>query len=148
MTANTDNLTHSLVVLERALRLHQELNHRGQAAAGVTLNQAVLLAEIEASGDLATGSTLSRKLGRAPHTVTAGINGIEKKRLVERRKVKGEDRRVIRIGLTDQGASVLVTFRASSKGITDYLRTGPLDAAEAGGTVPWVKAMVKLLNAA
>ena len=89
MTADRDNLTRSLATLERALRLHHELNDQGQASAGVTQIQALQLAEIEASDDLATGTGLSRKLGRAPHTVTAGINGIKKKGLVERRKVKG-----------------------------------------------------------
>ena len=106
------------------MKLRLQLNDLGQAAASVTLNQAVLLSQIAAAGNVAMVSRLGAERGRAVHTMTSAVTGAEKKGLVERRKIKGEDRRVIRIGLTSQGEDALASFRASLKDMVDYLGTG------------------------
>ena len=147
MTNITDDLTRTLIMIERALKLRLQLNDLGQAAPGVTLNQAVLLSQIAAAGNLATVSGLSGARKRPVHTLTTAVDGVEKKGLVQRSKIKGEDGRVIRIGLTSEGAAALASFRASLNDMVDYLGTGPLDAPHSGEQMPWVKAMVKLLSA-
>jgi DNA-binding MarR family transcriptional regulator len=79
MTNITDDLTRTLIMIERALKLRLQLNDLGQAAPGVTLNQAVLLSQIAAAGNLATVSGLSGARKRPVHTLTTAVDGVEKK---------------------------------------------------------------------
>mgnify|MGYP006197840877 CR=1 FL=1 len=45
---------------------------------------------------------LASTLGRAVHTLTSAVNGLERKGMVIRQSIKGEDRRIIRIAITDR----------------------------------------------
>ncbi len=103
-----------LMVLAKAKKVREELDGEASAAAGVKFNQAVVLSQIALLGSDATVSQLAAALDRAVHTLTSAVNGLEKQRLVQRLKRKGEDRRIIRIQLTSQGDATLKRLRQTS----------------------------------
>ena len=146
MTQIEDKLVRSMTVLEVAHRVHQELNDRANAAAGLTLNQALVLSEVERSNGRATVSELSGTLGRAVHTLTSAVNGLERKRLVVRQSIRGEDRRIIRIAVTSAGSEALKAFRGSVSSVVDAVRSGPFDSAPSQEVQHTVTAMMRLLG--
>ena len=148
MTQRDDKLVRSMTVLEMAHRVHQELNDRANAAAGLTLNQALVLSEIETSKGRATVSELAAKLGRAVHTLTSAVNGLERKRLVVRQSIRGEDRRIIRIAATESGTESLKAFRTSVASVVDAVRSGPFDGPPSDEVAHATSAMMRLLTEA
>lgn len=146
MAGSDDQLTRSMTVLEMAHRVHQELNDRANSAAGLTLNQALVLSEIEASNGRATVSELSQTLGRAVHTLTSAVNGLERKSFVMRHSIKGEDRRIVRIAATQAGSGALTAFRGSIQSVIDAVRSGPFDAEPSQEVKHATTAMMRLLT--
>ncbi|MDA0798870.1 MAG: hypothetical protein O2884_09410 [Chloroflexi bacterium] len=55
--------------------------------------------------------------------------------------------RVVRIRLTNSGTETLASFLASLADTAEYLRTTPLDGPYIEAELPWVRAMLKTLNA-
>jgi DNA-binding MarR family transcriptional regulator len=145
-TTQTDQLKRSVTVLEMAHRVHQELNDRATSAAGLTLNQALVLSEIETAKGRATVSELAGTLGRAVHTLTSAVNGLERKKMVVRQSIKGEDRRIIRIAITDEGREALKAFRQSIEAVVEVVRRGPFDANPPAEVEHSTKAMIRLLT--
>lgn len=84
------------------------------AVRALTLNQAVVLSEVGLSNGRATVPTLAATLARAVHTLTSAINGLERKGLVARRTVAGEDHQIIRIESTSAGNDGLKAVRTAS----------------------------------
>ena len=146
MTQIDEKLVRSMTVLEMAHRVHQQLNERANAAAGLTLNQALVLSEVEGGNGRATVSELAGTLGRAVHTLTSAVNGLERKGLVVRQTIRGEDRRIIRIAATNAGVDALKAFRGSVTSVVDAVRIGPFDAPPSQEVQHAVTAMMRLLS--
>ncbi|MDA1035955.1 MAG: MarR family winged helix-turn-helix transcriptional regulator [Chloroflexi bacterium] len=135
-----------MTVLEMAHRVHQDLNDRAGSAAGLTLNQALVLSEIDSSSGRATVSELAQTLGRAVHTLTSAVNGLENKKFVMRHSIKGEDRRIVRIAATQAGSDALKSFRSSIESVIDAVRTGPFDGEPSQEVKHATRAMIRLLT--
>lgn len=92
-----------LVKLGLALRHHAWKEGKGE---GLTPTQGQLLSSLMLQEDprRRTPGQLSRELALSPATVTEALNALEAKGLVVRRVVQ-EDRRSVRIDLTEQGLS-------------------------------------------
>ncbi len=103
-----------LEILARAKVVQDELDAEAGRVAGVTFNQAVVLARVQASGDLATVSLLAAGMNRAVHTLTSTINGLERKGMVHRRQVSGDDRRIVRIALQQDGREALARLSGTN----------------------------------
>ena len=146
MAATDDQLRRSMTVLEMAHRVHQDLNEQAIAAAGLTLNQALVLSEISVSKGRSTVSELASTLGRAVHTLTSAVNGLERKKMVVRHSIKGEDRRIIRIAATEEGQESLVAFRGSIQNVIDVVRQGPFDGDPTDQVKHSTSAMMQLLT--
>ncbi len=144
--AADDQLARSMTVLEMAHRVHQDLNDRANSAAGLTLNQALVLSEIDASKGRATVSELSQTLGRAVHTLTSAVNGLENKKFVMRHSIKGEDRRIVRIAATQTGSDALKAFRVAVESVIDAVRSGPFDGEPSQEVKHATTAMMRLLT--
>jgi DNA-binding MarR family transcriptional regulator len=145
--AGTDaQLTRSMTVLEMAHRVHQELNDKATSAAGLTLNQALVLSEIVTANGRSTVSELAGTLGRAVHTLTSAVNGLERKKMVVRQSIKGEDRRIIRIASTQKGQEALTAFRTSIESVIDVVRSGPFDGEPTKDVQHATTAMIRLLT--
>lgn len=139
-------LTRSLTVLEQAHRVHELLNDRAISASGLTLNQALVLSEIVDANGRATVSDLAWKLGRAVHTLTAAVSGLERKKLVIRQTVRGEDRRIVRIAPTEHGRDALAQFRARVQDVVAVLTAEPFDRPQDERILSPAQAMYKLLT--
>ena len=146
MAGTDDQLQRSMTVLEMAHRVHQDLNEQASAAAGLTLNQALVLSEISVAKGRSTVSELASTLGRAVHTLTSAVNGLERKKMVVRQSIKGEDRRIIRIAATEKGEESLVSFRASIQNVINVVRQGPFDGAPSDEVKHATAAMMQLLT--
>ena len=146
MAATDDQLRRSMTVLEMAHRVHQDLNKQAIAAAGLTLNQALVLSEVSVSKGRSTVSELASTLGRAVHTLTSAVNGLERKKMVVRQSIKGEDRRIIRIAATEKGQESLVAFRGSIQNVIDVVRQGPFDGDPTDQVKHSTSAMMQLLT--
>ena len=146
MAATGDQLRRSMTVLEMAHRVHQDLNKQAIAAAGLTLNQALVLSEVSVSKGRSTVSELASTLGRAVHTLTSAVNGLERKKMVVRQSIKGEDRRIIRIAATEKGQESLVAFRGSIQNVIDVVRQGPFDGDPTDQVKHSTSAMMQLLT--
>ena len=141
-----DQLAKVIGVLETAHRVQGKLNGRVAAVGALTLNQAVVLSEVGLSNGRATVSTLAATLGRAVHTLTSAINGLERKGLVARHTVAGEDRRIIRIEPTSAGDDALKAVRAASADIIGAVADDPFSAAPAAETKGAVDAALRLFG--
>jgi DNA-binding MarR family transcriptional regulator len=100
-----------LQLLEQAKRVRLELDAEAEQAAEVTFHQAQVLALVEAQDSQATVSKMAPVLDRAVHTLPAAVDGMERKGLVQRFANKGEDRRIVRAGLTGAGNDALAKLR-------------------------------------
>lgn len=147
VTKEKDALERAMTVLETAHRVHDSLNDVSLSAAGLTLNQALVLSEIEGAKGRATVSELAATLGRAVHTLTSAVNGLERKKMVVRHSIKGEDRRIIRIGITDAGQDALLAFRLAVETVIKVVKDGPFDKEPTAEVKHSVVAMMRLLNA-
>ncbi len=139
-------LVQAMAVLETAHRLLQDLNDGVGAAVGLTLNQVLVLSEIAGADGKATVSTLAATLGRAVHTLTSAVNGLERKSLVSRRTIRGEDRRIVRIAATSAGAEALATFKRSLDPVLAVLSGQQPQAGPPVGSERSVEAMVRLFS--
>jgi DNA-binding MarR family transcriptional regulator len=145
--AGADTQLHrSMTVLEMGHRVRQELNAKATSAAGLTLNQALVLSEVIVANGRSTVSELATTLGRAVHTLTSAVNGLERKKMVVRQRIKGEDRRIIRIASTQKGTEALAAFRESIESVIDVVRSGPFDAAPTKDVQHATTAMIRLLT--
>lgn len=138
-------LERSMTVLEIAHRVHEALNEKSLSAAGITLNQALVLSEIETTQGRATVSELSQTLGRAVHTLTSAVNGLERKSLVMRHSIKGEDRRIVRIATTQAGEQALKDFRVAIQDVLAVVAASPFDQEPTEVIKQSVDAMLRLL---
>jgi DNA-binding MarR family transcriptional regulator len=146
MAGSDAQLARSMTVLEMAHRVHQELNDKATSAAGLTLNQALVLSEIVNANGRSTVSELASTLGRAVHTLTSAVNGLMNKKMVVRSRIQGEDRRIIRISATTKGTEALVSFRSAVESVIDVVRTGPFDAEPTPDVQHATTAMIRLLT--
>jgi DNA-binding MarR family transcriptional regulator len=146
MAGSDAQLARSMTVLEMAHRVHQELNDKATSAAGLTLNQALVLSEIVNANGRSTVSELASTLGRAVHTLTSAVNGLMNKKMVVRSRIQGEDRRIIRISATTKGTEALASFRSAVESVIDVVRTGPLDAEPTPDVQHATTAMIRLLT--
>jgi len=135
-----------MTVLEMAHRVRQDLNEQATAAASLTLNQALVLSEISVAKGRSTVSELASTLGRAVHTLTSAVNGLERKKMVVRQSIKGEDRRIIRIAATEKGQESLVAFRGSIQNVIDVVRQSPFDGNPTDEVKHATSAMMQLLT--
>ncbi len=146
MAGSDAQLARSMTVLEMAHRVHQELNDKATSAAGLTLNQALVLSEIVNANGRSTVSELASTLGRAVHTLTSAVNGLMNKKMVVRSRIQGEDRRIIRISATTKGTEALVSFRSAVESVIDVVRAGPFDAEPTPDVQHATTAMIRLLT--
>jgi DNA-binding MarR family transcriptional regulator len=146
MAGSDAQLARSMTVLEMAHRVHQELNDKATSAAGLTLNQALVLSEIVNANGRSTVSELASTLGRAVHTLTSAVNGLMNKKMVVRSRIQGEDRRIIRISATTKGTEALASFRSAVESVIDVVRTGPFDAEPTPDVQHATTAMIRLLT--
>ncbi|MEX2598696.1 MAG: MarR family transcriptional regulator [Dehalococcoidia bacterium] len=145
MAQNAD-LIRFVTRIEIARRERQELNERVVAATTLTLNQCLVLSEVEHENGRATVSTLALTLGRAVHTLTSAINGLERKGLVMRTSMPGEDRRIVRIVITSKGSGALERFRKSAAELVDSVDERRLDREPPEAVVRASDAMLRLLQ--
>ncbi|MEE8518107.1 MAG: MarR family transcriptional regulator [Dehalococcoidia bacterium] len=129
-----------------AHRVLQDLNDRVGTTVGLTLNQVLVLSEIERGQGRATVSGLATTLGRAVHTLTSAVNGLERKGLVSRRTLRGEDRRIIRISATSAGNDRLATFRQGASSVKTAMGSQPFDQTAPVEIDNAVQAMLRLLG--
>lgn len=144
--AQNEDLVRFVTRIEIARRERQELNERVVAATTLTLNQCLVLSEVEHENGRATVSTLAATLGRAVHTLTSAINGLERKALVSRTSLPGEDRRIVRIVITAKGASALARFRASAAELVATVDARRLDREPPEEVQRSSEAMLRLLQ--
>ena len=106
----------------------RRFNHKQNTIAGLTHGEMMMLWCIQRAPANDTGgikvSKISDLLNVASHTITQHINNLEMQGLVERTMDK-EDRRVVRVRLTDKGLVVVVdaseAFLARFNGLAEYL---------------------------
>jgi DNA-binding MarR family transcriptional regulator len=110
-TPLTNQVDPRLAILEQAKKVRAELDAEAAAAAGVTFNQAQVIALIDEAGGDAMVSKLAPLLDRAVHTLTSAVSGLERLGLVERIRRRGEDGRIVRIALTGTGRDALSKLR-------------------------------------
>jgi DNA-binding MarR family transcriptional regulator len=96
-----------LVVTRLARRLRQ------QAEAPVSPTQAAVLGTIERHGPLTLGDLAAAERVQPP-TITAAVDRLERHDLVARRR-DAEDRRVIRVEITDAGRALLADVRTRKR---------------------------------
>lgn len=144
--ARYEDLVGFVTRIEIARRERQELNERVVAATGLTLNQCLVLSEVEHENGRATVSSLATTLGRAVHTLTSAINGLERKGLVSRTSMPGEDRRIIRIVITSKGSAALERFRVSAAQLVDSVDAKRLDREPPDEVRQSSEAMLRLLQ--
>jgi long-chain acyl-CoA synthetase len=145
--ADTENREHRDLTARAVARMakHEEL---ALADIGLSLPQFRVL--ILLSEGSAVASALARRLAVSPPSVTAIVDGLVARGLVERR-ADAEDRRRVDHALTDAGHQALVEADTSTatrlRDIAEYLEPGERDAAlEALGV--WHKALDRYLAAA
>ena len=146
MTQSGEGLARTVTTLEMAHRVLQDLNDRVGATANLTLNQVLVLSEIEEGHGRATVSGLASTLGRAVHTLTSAVNGLERKGLVSRKSLRGEDRRIVRISATSAGSERLRTFRQGAGTVKTAMSSQPFDQPAPPDIENSVKAMLRLLG--
>ncbi len=71
--------------------------------------------------DIATVSALARYLGCKPSTVTGIVDALEKKGLVRRNKISGEDRRQVFLALTEKGLTVVKAVECLGKELEEII---------------------------
>ena len=104
-----------LQIMEQAKLVQATLDAEAEQTANVTFNQSQVLVLISQAGvEGAMVTKLSPLLGRAVHTLTAAVSGLQRKGLVQRLSLKGEDRRIVRIRLTAEGLDAVAKLRTSS----------------------------------
>ena len=144
--AQNEDLVRFVTRIEIARRERQELNERVVSATTLTLNQCLVLSEVEHENGRATVSTLAVTLGRAVHTLTSAINGLERKGLVIRTSLPGEDRRIVRIVITGKGSSALQRFRASAAELVNSVDARRLEREAPEEVQRSAEAMLRLLQ--
>ena len=104
-----------LQLMEQAKVVQAALDAEAEQAANMTFNQSQVLVLIGQAGEQGTMVTkLAPLLGRAAHTLTVAVDGLQRKGLVQRLSRKGDDRRIIWIRLTAEGVDAVAKLRASS----------------------------------
>jgi DNA-binding MarR family transcriptional regulator len=110
-----------LQVIDLAQRLQQVLSSRTQELTGLTLQQALVLSNVDMAGGKTTVSDLAQSLSRASHTVTATVNVLERRGFVSRLRDELQDRRRVWVRLTGDGRTRLATFRQASRTLLNDL---------------------------
>ena len=141
-----EELVRFVTRIEIARRERQELNERVVRATDLTLNQCLVLSEVEHANGRATVSSLAATLGRAVHTLTSAINGLERKGLVVRTSLPGEDRRIVRIVITAKGSAALRRFRESAADLVAGVDTRRLDREPPEDVQRAAEAMLRLIQ--
>jgi DNA-binding MarR family transcriptional regulator len=100
--------------MEQAKRTQAALDAQADEAAGLTYNQSQVLTLVGQSEEGAMVSKLAPVLDRAVHTLTVAVTGLEKKGLLQRLTIKGEDARIVRIKLTADGVDAVSKLRATT----------------------------------
>jgi DNA-binding MarR family transcriptional regulator len=107
----TDTLSAVLGLLEIAHEVRRRLNGEVRALVGLTLEQAVLLSQLDEAGGHMNVSELAVAHNRMPHTISAGTDGLVKMGLVGRAHESTGDRRKVRLTLTPEGRRKSKRFR-------------------------------------
>lgn len=119
-----------LLLIETGHAVQQELNRRSLDACGLTLQQAIVLSQIDASKGRATISQLAFALGRASHSISGMINALEDAGFVDRERSNG-DRRQVHVSLAAEGKRCLAAFKQASPNLVSPPLTGILSREEA-----------------
>ncbi len=144
--AQSDELVRFITRIEMARRERQVLNERVIAATGLTLNQCLVLSEVQHENGKSTVSSLAATLGRAVHTLTSAVNGLERKGLVARTSLPGEDRRIVRIVITAKGSNALARFRSAAGDLVAVVDSSRLDRPAPEEVQRSSEAMLRLLQ--
>jgi 5'-methylthioadenosine phosphorylase len=117
----------------RHIRQFERVTHAQlkSCCASVTLAQCLVLMEIDENGQLAM-SQLASRLRLDASTLSRTIEGLVQRRLVERLR-EDQDRRVVRIRLTDEGQAVCRSIHQENDG--HYVRVFEKIPASRRGTV-------------
>lgn len=115
--------------MEIAHEIRRRLNGEVRALVGLTLEQAVLLSQLDEGGGQMTVSELAVMHNRMPHTISAGTNGLVKMGLVGRAHESTGDRRKVRLTLTPEGHRKAKRFREMTGSLENVLFGNPPPSA-------------------
>lgn len=121
----TDSLSDVLGLLEIAHDVRRRLNREMRVLVGLTLEQAVLLSQLDEAGGQMTVSELVVSLNRMSHTISAGTDGLVKMGLVDRAHEATGDRRKVRLTLTPEGHRKTKCFREATGSLENVLFGNP-----------------------
>ena len=126
MTVNQsrEHIIRLLTLLDQAHQIRRLLTRRTQHAAGITLEQAIVLCTIDQEIGESTISQLAAHLSRTSHTITRVVDIMERKGLVRRHRPQAGDRRVVYVSMTPVGESTLRSFRQASFEIIEPILAG------------------------
>lgn len=116
---SSNDIAQLLQVLDLAQRVRQILIATTREVLHVTVEQAFILCQIDLNGGRATISDLAARVHRSNQTVTARINSLERRGLVQRSRHQGSDLRNTWVALTAEGVSLLATYRASAASLLE-----------------------------
>lgn len=134
-------------ILDGMIRVFYEARQHSQSLKsryGITAAQLQLLKLLEKQGDL-THSELSERLYLRGSTVSGIIDRLERRELVKRKRSR-VDRRLVRVGLSDEGKKLLASVpRGQSKfgALRHFVRELPTAEAESfAGTLEKIAAFM------
>ncbi len=117
---NRDRLAEILWFLDLAHATRMVVGKHLRSAAGLTLEQGVVLCQADLAGGRATITKLAEAIGRQPHTMTVRVDGLERLGFVRRLRDQS-DRRVVRVRLTRNGKVAVERFRRSIEPVVEKL---------------------------
>ena len=108
-----------LGLLDLFQRAARATDARVRLLTGLTLSQGLALCRLELAGGEMTVSALARELFREPNTMTARMDGLERRRLVKRVRKPDSDRRKVWVRITPEGRRVLLKYRKVTRAFFD-----------------------------
>lgn len=117
-----------LMLLDLSHRIRQRLRGQTWDISRLTLEQAIVLCQLDLAGGSVTIGQLAAALDRTSHTTTGRVNTLEQRGLVTRRRSAGKDRRVVEVGITPEGADRLLQYRQAASELLDSLASEPADS--------------------
>ena len=115
------NVLKLLEILDFAHHLRLSLNGQARSVAGITIEQAIILCRVDELGGRCSVSELASEVRRANHTITGGVDNLEKRGLLIRSRDWPYDRRRVTISVTQEGIDKITTFRNQSAGMLESL---------------------------
>lgn len=100
-----------LRLLDLTHEVHNRIASKVKKQVGITLEQAIVLCELDLANGKLRSSDLAKVVGRLRHTATSRVNGLAKMGLVTRQPESTGDRRTVWVTITDAGMEKLEIFR-------------------------------------